>query len=279
MNEHQNLRIGSPDNAYLGLVHEVITYGERRPDRTGTGTMSLFGAQLRFDLRAGFPLLTTKRVNFDAVVKELLWFLRGETNTKTLGCGIWDEWADPTGDIGPGYGAQWRGWHDDRWGPTDQIAEAERLIREDPTSRRIIVSAWNVADLPAMALAPCHAMFQFYVGLEDGKPTWLDCQLYQRSADLALGAPFNIASYALLTEMMAAATGLRARHFVHTFGDAHVYLNHVDGLTEQLGRGSFPSPTVRFTKRVVMTPINLTPDDVVLEDYRHHPAIKFKVAV
>jgi thymidylate synthase len=256
---------------YLDLVRDVLERGERRTDRTGTGTLSIFGAQVRYDLRQGFPLVTTKKVLFPAVVRELLWFLRGSTNINddlTQHTPIWDAWADPDGELGPIYGYQWR-----NWGGTgiDQIQQAIDLIRKDPQSRRIIVSAWNVADIPKMKLPPCHAFFQFYVSGEH-----LDCQLYQRSADLALGVPFNIASYALLQAMIAQETGLAPRHFVHTFGDAHVYLNHVEGLKIQLGREPLPLPTLRLAKKPLF---ELTFEDVVLENYQHHPFIKFPVAV
>jgi thymidylate synthase len=256
---------------YLQLVRDVLEHGERRSDRTGTGTLSIFGAQVRYDLRQGFPLVTTKKVLFGAVVRELLWFLRGSTNIHddlTQHTPIWDAWADEQGELGPIYGYQWR-----NWGGTgiDQIQQALELIRKDPTSRRIIVSAWNVADLPRMRLPPCHAFFQFYVSGE-----WLDCQLYQRSADLALGVPFNIASYALLQAMFAQETGLRPRHFVHTFGDAHVYLNHVEGLKIQLEREPYPLPTLKLAKKPML---ELTFEDIALEHYQHHPFIKFPVAV
>ena len=258
---------------YLDLVRDVLERGERRSDRTGTGTLAVFGAQVRYDLRDGFPLVTTKKVLFPAVVRELLWFLRGSTNIHddlTQHTPIWDAWADERGELGPIYGYQWRNWGGEG---IDQIQQAIDLIKRDPTSRRIIVSAWNVADLPKMRLPPCHAFFQFFVG-GDGK--FLDCQLYQRSADLALGVPFNIASYALLQSMIAQECGLAPRHFVHTLGDAHVYLNHVEGLKVQLAREPFPLP------RLVLAPkktLELTFDDVRLEGYQHHPFIKFPVAV
>lgn len=275
---------------YLDLVRDVLENGEHRSDRTGVGTISLFGLQSRYDLRNGFPILTTKRVNFAAVVQEILWFLRGETNIRTLGNGIWTEWANSVGDIGPMYGKQMRHWggepnylkHLDEcngWkGGVDQIANAYNLIRNDPQSRRIVVSAWNVDDLPAMALAPCHAMFQFYC-TTDG---CLDLQLYQRSADTALGAPFNIASYALLLEMMAKATGKTARYFVHTFGDAHIYQNHVDGLRKQLSREPGELPRVELLKVPDFSSadaFNITPEDIVLTGYNPAPAIKFPIAV
>ena len=263
---------------YLELLERVLKEGERRTDRTGVGTLSIFGAQTRYDLRQGFPLVTTKKVIFDSVVKELLWFLRGETNTKTLGCGIWDAWADKDGELGPIYGKQWRSWSAST--PTgeprtiDQIKSVVEAIARDPTSRRLIVSAWNVGDLPQMALSPCHALFQFYVAGDR-----LDLQLYQRSADLAVGVPFNIASYALLLHIVAAATGLSPGYFIHTFGDAHIYLNHVDGVREQLTRTPYDLPQVRLKKRPELTPLDLTPDDLELVGYRHHPFIRFPIAV
>ncbi|MBT8492270.1 MAG: thymidylate synthase [Deltaproteobacteria bacterium] len=256
---------------YLELIQRVLDEGEERADRTGTGTLSIFGTQTRYDLREGFPLVTTKKVLFKAVVRELLWFLRGSTNINddlTEHTPIWDAWADDNGDLGPIYGYQWR-----NWGGTgiDQIHNTLDLIRNDPTSRRIIVSAWNVADVPKMALPPCHTMFQFYVNR--GR---LDCQLYQRSADLALGVPFNIASYALLTMMMAQETGLEPGVFVHTMGDAHVYVNHIEGLREQLTREPLPLPRVEIADKPFF---ELGYDDIVLKDYEHHPFIRFKVAV
>ena len=267
---------------YLDLLQQVLDHGERRADRTGTGTLSLFGLQARYDLREGFPLVTTKKVLFDSVKKELFWFLRGETNTRTLGSGIWDAWADAEGGLGPIYGHQWR-----RWGaPTtegargiDQIARVVEQIHRDPSSRRLIVSAWNVGDLDKMALAPCHALFQFYASTETRR---LDLQLYQRSADLAVGVPFNIASYALLLELVAAATDRQAGFFVHTFGDAHIYLNHVDGVREQLTRTPKPLPRLRFTRVPDFSSpeaFDLGPDDVTLEGYEHGPFIKFPIAV
>ncbi len=264
---------------YLDLLRQVLDHGERRTDRTGTGTLSLFGLQARYDLREGFPLVTTKKVIFESVKKELLWFLRGETNTKTLGCGIWDAWADAEGELGPIYGHQWR-----RWGAPagerglDQIARIVTQIGRDPSSRRLLVSAWNVSDLDKMALAPCHALFQFYA-TGDGR---LDLQLYQRSADLAVGVPFNIASYALLLELVAAATGRVAGFFVHTFGDAHIYLNHVDGVREQLEREPLPLPRVELLKVPDLSAperFDLAPEDIVLVGYRHAPFIKFPIAV
>ncbi len=256
---------------YLDLLRLVLRDGERRTDRTGTGTLSIFGAQSRYDLREGFPLVTTKKVLFPAVVRELLWFLRGSTNIHDdlhQHTPIWDAWADEHGDLGPIYGAQWRNWGGQG---IDQITDAIETIKRDPTSRRIIVSAWNVGDLPRMKLPPCHAFFQFYVAGDA-----LDLQLYQRSADLALGVPFNIASYALLLEMVAKETGKRARYFVHTFGDAHIYLNHVEGVKQQLEREPLPLPTLRLADKKVL---DQRFEDIVLENYQHHPFIKFPVAV
>ncbi|HET7500049.1 MAG TPA: thymidylate synthase [Kofleriaceae bacterium] len=263
---------------YLDLLGHVLAHGERRADRTGTGTISLFGAQVRYDLRDGFPLVTTKKVLFPAVVRELLWFLRGSTNIHdelTQHTPIWDAWADSTGDLGPIYGHQWRHWGGTPGDPDqpgiDQISEAIATIKRDPSSRRIMVSAWNVTDLPHMRLPPCHALFQFHV--HDGH---LDCQLYQRSADLALGVPFNIASYALLTEMIARECRLVARYFIHTFGDAHIYLNHVEGVKLQLAREPLPLPRLVLADKPVLEQRFA---DIALEGYQHHPFIKFPVAV
>jgi thymidylate synthase len=253
---------------YLDLLRHVLDHGERRTDRTGTGTISLFGAQARYDLRDGFPLVTTKKVLFPAVVRELLWFLRGSTNIHddlTQHTPIWDAWADEQGELGPIYGYQWRHWGG------DQIQAAIDTIKRDPTSRRIIVSAWNVTDLPKMRLPPCHALFQFYVA-----GAALDCQLYQRSADLALGVPFNIASYALLLAMIAQECGLTPRYFIHTLGDAHIYLNHVEGVKTQLARDPLPLPRLVLAEKPTL---EMTFDDVALENYQHHPFIKFPVAV
>jgi thymidylate synthase len=257
---------------YLDLLRHVLDHGERRTDRTGTGTLSVFGAQTRYDLRDGFPIVTTKKVLFPAVVRELLWFLAGATNIHdqelTAHTPIWDAWADPQGELGPIYGAQWRSWGGRGH---DQIAQVIGDIRRDPTSRRLVVSAWNVEDLPKMKLPPCHILFQFYVQGE-----WLDCQLYQRSADLALGVPFNIASYALLLSMIAQDCGLRPRHFIHTLGDAHIYLNHVEGVKTQLAREPLPLPRLRLAARPTL---DLRYDDIALENYQHHAFIKLPVAV
>ncbi|HEY9786667.1 MAG TPA: thymidylate synthase [Candidatus Obscuribacterales bacterium] len=268
---------------YLELVKTVLENGEQRTDRTGTGTISLFGTQTKYDLRNGFPLLTTKKVNFAAVVRELLWFLRGSTNINddlTQHTSIWDAWADENGELGPIYGYQWRNWPafemDEKSGQyrkhhIDQIQRAIDLIKNNPDSRRIIVSAWNVADLDKMALPPCHLLFQFYV--INGR---LDCQLYQRSADLAVGVPFNIASYSLLMMMMAREGGLTPGIFTHTIGDAHVYMNHLDGLRVQLAREPGPLPHVRIADKSIF---DLTFDDFELRDYVHQGFIKFPVAV
>ena len=250
--------------------------GRARADRTGTGTVGVFGAQARFDLREGFPLVTTKKVHVRSIIHELLWFLRGDTNTRYLhdnGVTIWDEWADQNGDLGRVYGAQWRSWRGADGRTTDQVAEAVRLIREDPDSRRILVCAWNPGELDQMALPPCHVLFQFYVSGDE-----LSCQLYQRSADIFLGVPFNIASYALLTMMVAQVCGLRAREFVHTFGDLHLYSNHVEQAREQLRREPRPLP------RMELNPARreleeFAGDDFTLEGYDPHPAIKAPVAV
>jgi len=261
---------------YLELLRHVLEHGRPKDDRTGTGTLSVFGWQLRCDLAAGFPLITTKRVHLKSVIHELLWFLRGETNVESLhqaGVSIWDEWADERGDLGPIYGYQWRSWPTPDGGQIDQIAEAVRQIRNTPHSRRMIVSAWNVADLPKMALAPCHTMFQFYV--LDGR---LSCQLYQRSADVFLGVPFNIASYALLTLMVAQVTGLAPGEFIHSFGDAHLYLNHLEQARLQLSREPRSLPVVRLNPAVRELEA-FRFEDVSLEAYDPHPPIRAPVAV
>ena len=262
--------------AYLDLLRTVLEQGERRSDRTGTGTISLFGVQTRYDLRQGFPLVTTKKVLFPAVVRELIWFLRGSTNINDnlkQHTPIWDAWADETGELGPIYGYQWRHWGATPENPQgiDQIKQAIETIKKDPTSRRNIVSAWNVADIPKMKLPPCHAFFQFYVNDNS-----LDCQLYQRSADLALGVPFNIASYALLMSMIGQECGLTPRHFVHTLGDAHIYLNHVEGVKIQLAREPHPLPKLVLANKPTL---EMTFEDISLEGYQHHAFIKFPVAV
>ncbi|MFD9680332.1 thymidylate synthase [Rhodococcus sp. NPDC059969] len=261
--------------AYEDLLRLVMETGTAKSDRTGTGTRSIFGHQMRFDLADGFPLVTTKKVHLKSIVNELLWFLRGDSNVAWLhehGVSIWDEWADENGELGPVYGVQWRSWPTPSGEHIDQITQTVETLRSNPDSRRIIVSAWNVADIPQMALAPCHAFFQFYVA--DGK---LSCQLYQRSADMFLGVPFNIASYALLTHMMAQQAGLDVGEFVWTGGDCHIYDNHVDQVTEQLGREPLPLPTLKLNKRDSI--FDYTFEDVEIVDYRHHPAIKAPVAV
>jgi thymidylate synthase len=261
--------------AYLDLLSHVLEHGTEKSDRTGTGTRSVFGYQMRFDLTAGFPLVTTKKLHLKSIVHELIWFLRGDTNIEYLranGVTIWDEWADARGELGPVYGKQWRSWAAPDGRTIDQISTMIEQIRRDPNSRRLVVSAWNVADLPAMALQPCHAMFQFYVA--DGR---LSCQMYQRSADIFLGVPFNIASYALLTHMVAAATGLRVGEFVHTLGDAHLYNNHLDQARIQLEREPRPLPTLRLAP--VRSIFDYRYEDVAIEGYDPHPAIKAPIAV
>ena len=261
---------------YLDLMQHVLGKGTRKSDRTGTGTLSVFGAQLRFDLNAGFPLLTTKKVHLKSIIHELLWFLQGETNTRYLrenGVTIWDEWADAQGNLGPVYGYQWRSWPAPDGRHIDQISQTLELIRKNPDSRRMLVSAWNVADLDKMALMPCHAFFQFYVA--GGK---LSCQLYQRSADIFLGVPFNIASYALLTMMIAQVCGLKLGDFVHTYGDTHLYLNHLDQAREQLQRVPRSLPTMRIDP-AVKDLFDFKYADFTLENYDPYPPIKAPIAV
>ena len=261
---------------YLDLMRHVLEHGTRKDDRTGTGTLSVFGWQMRYNLAAGFPLVTTKKCHLRSIIHELLWFLQGDTNIRYLkenGVSIWDEWADENGNLGPVYGHQWRSWPKPDGGTIDQISEVVKTLKTNPDSRRIIVSAWNVADLDRMALAPCHAFFQFYVA--DGK---LSCQLYQRSADIFLGVPFNIASYALLTMMMAQVTGLGLGDFVHTLGDAHLYLNHLDQAREQLSREPRPLPTMTLNPDVKDI-FGFRFEDFTLAGYDPHPAIKAPVAV
>lgn len=261
---------------YLDLLRHVLDHGRPKADRTGTGTLSVFGYQMRFDLAQGFPLVTTKKVHFKSVVYELLWFLRGDTNARYLqshGVRIWNEWADEQGELGPIYGRQWRAWTAPDGRRIDQIGEVLRQIREAPHSRRMIVSSWNVGDLPAMALAPCHALFQFSVSERR-----LYCQLYQRSADVFLGVPFNIASYALLTCMMAQVSGLEPGEFVHTLGDTHLYNTHLEQARLQLTREPRALPRLRLN-RSVPTLFDFTFEDVVLEGYSPHPAIPAPVAV
>ncbi|MGA1837635.1 thymidylate synthase [Herbiconiux sp. 11R-BC] len=261
---------------YEDLLRETLALGTPKSDRTGTGTRSVFGRQLRFDLSEGFPLVTTKRVHFKSVAYELLWFLRGEGNARWLqehGVTIWDEWADEQGELGPVYGVQWRSWPTPNGEHIDQISQVIETIRTDPDSRRMIVSAWNVAEIPQMALAPCHALFQFYVA--DGK---LSCQLYQRSADLFLGVPFNIASYALLTHLIAAQTGLGVGDFVWTGGDCHIYDNHVEQVELQLSREPFAAPTLRIAPGRESV-FDYEYEDFEVVGYEHHPAIRAAVAV
>jgi thymidylate synthase len=261
---------------YLDLLKQVLDHGTRKSDRTGTGTVSVFGAQLRFDLNAGFPLLTTKKVHLKSIIHELLWFLKGDTNVQYLkdnGVSIWNEWAKPDGELGPVYGYQWRSWPAPDGQHIDQISQVIEMLKKNPDSRRMIVSAWNVADLDKMALMPCHAFFQFYVA--SGR---LSCQLYQRSADMFLGVPFNIASYALLTLMMAQVCNLKPGDFIHTFGDTHVYLNHMDQVTEQLSRTPRALPLMKLNP-AVKSIFDFTYEDFTLEGYDPHPLIKAPVAV
>jgi thymidylate synthase len=263
------------NSEYEDLLRLVMATGTTKPDRTGTGTRSVFGHQLRFDLSQGFPLITTKLVHFKSVAHELLWFLRGDSNVQWLrdhGVTIWDEWAGPDGDLGPVYGVQWRSWPTPDGQHIDQIAQLLEMLRSDPHSRRLIVSAWNVADIPRMALAPCHALFQFHVA--DGR---LSCQLYQRSADLFLGVPFNIASYALLTHMIGQQVGLDVGDFIWTGGDCHIYDNHVEQVEEQLSREIYAFP--RLELRRASSLFDYTFDDMQVVDYRHHPALRAPVAV
>lgn len=283
------------DATYLSQLSNILSHGTDRQDRTGVGTRGLFGLQGRYDLIEGFPLLTTKKVFTKGVFAELLWFLRGETNIKSLqaqGVHIWDEWADENGDLGPVYGSQWRSWPNltptDRGGymydtyennPIDQIKNVVDEIKNNPFSRRHIVSAWNPTEIENMALPPCHTMFQFYVTPDKHgiRPTFLSCQLYQRSADMFLGVPFNIASYALLTEMVAQQTGLVAKEFIHTIGDAHIYLNHFDQVHEQMGRDSRPAPTLELMEAESI--FDYTLNDIKIVGYDPHPAIKAPIAV
>jgi thymidylate synthase len=264
------------EQPYLDLMKHVLAHGARKDDRTGTGTLSVFGYQMRFDLGRGFPLLTTKKLHLKSIIYELLWFLRGETNVKYLRdhqVTIWDEWADAEGELGPVYGAQWRSWRGADGQTIDQISELIEQIRRHPDSRRLIVSAWNVGEIGRMALPPCHAFMQFYV--VDGK---LSCQLYQRSADIFLGVPFNIASYALLTMMIAQVCDLAPGDFVHTLGDAHLYLNHLEQAQLQLARAPYPAPQMRLNP-AVKSIFEFKYEDFELVGYEAHPHIKAKVAV
>ena len=263
--------------SYLDLLDHVLTHGHRKEDRTGTGTLSVFGAQTRFDLADGFPLLTTKKLHTRSIIHELLWFLRGETNVRSLqenGVTIWDEWADASGDLGPVYGQQWRSWAAPGGQSIDQLADLIALLKSSPHSRRLVVSAWNPADVPRMALPPCHCLFQFYVGAGNR----LSCQLYQRSADLFLGVPFNIASYALLTHMVAQVTGHLPGEFIHTFGDLHLYLNHVDQARLQLTRAPRPRPRLQLNPAITDL-FSFQFNDISIENYDPAPAIKAPIAV
>jgi thymidylate synthase len=271
----QHAAADHPERQYLNLLADILENGVQRGDRTGTGTLGVFGRQIRFDLSKGFPVLTTKKLHLRSIIVELLWFLRGDTNVRWLqenGCKIWDEWADANGDLGPVYGKQWRSWAAPNGASIDQIAKLVEGLKTNPNSRRHIVSAWNPADVDDMALPPCHCLFQFFVA--DGK---LSCQLYQRSADVFLGVPFNIASYALLTLMVAKVTGLEAGEFVHTFGDAHLYLNHLDQAREQIQREPFPFPTLKMADKHDLFGFDYA--DFQLEGYEAHPHIKAAVAV
>jgi thymidylate synthase len=261
---------------YLSLLQHILDNGVKKTDRTGTGTISCFGYQMRFDLKEGFPLVTTKKLHLKSIVHELLWFLKGETNIAYLkenGVSIWNEWADEKGELGPVYGKQWRSWEGVNGQTIDQISDVISQIKKNPDSRRLIVNAWNVADLPKMALMPCHTMFQFYVA--EGR---LSCQLYQRSADVFLGVPFNIASYALLTMMMAQVCDLEPGEFIHTFGDVHIYNNHLEQVNLQLSRKPFPLPTMKLNP-AVKNIFDFKFEDFTLENYQFHPAIKAPVAV
>lgn len=261
---------------YQKLLQHIIDTGVKKQDRTGTGTLSCFGYQMRFDLQKGFPLVTSKKLHFKSIIYELLWFLKGDTNIKYLnehGVSIWNEWANAQGELGPVYGKQWRSWQGANATTIDQITDVVKQIKNNPDSRRMIVSAWNVAELPKMALMPCHALFQFYVA--DGK---LSCQLYQRSADVFLGVPFNIASYALLTMMMAQVCNLQLGEFVHSFGDVHLYINHIEQATLQLQRTPYVLPTLKINASVKDI-FDFKFDDFIIENYQYHPPIKGTVAV
>jgi thymidylate synthase len=266
---------------YLDLMRKVLDEGTVKQDRTGTGTLSLFGAQMRFDLSQGFPLVTTKKLHLKSIIHELIWFLAGDTNIRYLkdnGVSIWDEWADANGDLGPVYGKQWRSWQKPDGGAVDQIAELLVELRRNPDSRRLIVSAWNPADIPEMALAPCHCLFQFHVARGANGKNRLSCQLYQRSADIFLGVPFNIASYALLTQMIAQVCGFEPGDFVHTFGDVHLYSNHLDQARLQLARETRPLPVLKLNPDVTDL-FAFRFEDIAIEGYHPHPLIKAPVAV
>ena len=273
---HKNRPKNIPMKQYLDLMAHVLAHGHAKGDRTGTGTLSVFGHQMRFDLAQGFPLVTTKKLHLRSIIHELLWFIRGETNIQYLHDNkvrIWDEWADANGDLGPVYGAQWRSWPARDGSTIDQLAKLIAMIRQNPNSRRLMVTAWNPADVDAMALPPCHCLFQFYVAGDK-----LSCQLYQRSADIFLGVPFNIASYALLTHMIAQVTGLKVGEFIHTLGDAHLYVNHLDQAREQLTRRPYPLPTLKIA-RDVREIDDFAYEDFVIEGYESHPHIAAPVAV
>ena len=261
---------------YLNLLQHILDTGVQKHDRTGTGTISCFGYQMRFDLQKGFPLVTTKKVHTKSIIHELLWFLKGETNIQYLkenGVSIWNEWANESGELGPVYGKQWRSWEGKDGKVVDQVSDLIKQIKNNPDSRRLIVSAWNVTELPQMALMPCHTIFQFYIA--NGK---LSCQLYQRSADVFLGVPFNIASYALLTLMIAQVCDLEPGEFIHTFGDVHIYNNHIDQVKLQLSRRPFALPTMRLNPSI-RNIFDFKFEDFTLENYQSHPAIKAPVAV
>jgi thymidylate synthase len=261
---------------YLDLLNHIYKNGTPKSDRTGTGTLSCFGYQARFDLQQGFPMVTTKKLHLKSIIYELLWFLKGETNIRFLtehGVSIWNEWADENGELGPVYGKQWRRWQSANGNEIDQVSDVIQQIKTNPDSRRLIISAWNVGELPFMALMPCHALFQFYVA--DGK---LSCQLYQRSADVFLGVPFNIASYALFTLMVAQVCNLQPGEFIHSFGDVHLYNNHLEQAKLQLSRQPFPLPQMKLNPEIKNI-FDFTFDDFTLENYQHHPAIKAPVAV
>jgi thymidylate synthase len=269
-----------PERQYLALLADILETGVRRGDRTGVGTLGVFGRQMRFDLAKGFPLLTTKRLHRKSIILELLWFLRGDTNVRWLqerGVSIWDEWADAAGELGPVYGKQWRSWAAPDGRVIDQVAAVVEGLKTNPHSRRHVVSAWNPAEVDDMALPPCHCLFQFFVAPSETGAGRLSCQLYQRSADVFLGAPFNIASYALLTLMMAQATGLQPGEFVHTLGDAHLYLNHLDQARLQLSREPLVLPTMRLAPKTDLFAFDY--EDFILEGYRAHPAIPAPIAV
>lgn len=264
------------EQTYLELVKFILEEGVKKEDRTGTGTRSTFGYQMRFDLSQGFPLISTKKIHWKSLVHELLWFLKGDQNIaylKEQGVKIWDDWADEQGNLGPIYGVQWRSWGTANGQSVDQLNQVIQQIKNNPNSRRLLVSAWNVGEIPQMKLPPCHVLFQFYVA--EGK---LSCQLYQRSADVGLGVPFNIASYALLTQMIAQVCQLEVGEFIHTFGDAHIYLNHIEGLKEQMKRKPYPAPNVVLNPNIKSV-FDFQYEDIELQNYQYHPSIKLPIAV